>query len=206
MGPSRVESTLRLLRLTMWVLLAPIYLKAQDSIDSVHWGTHIFISQPVRSNYASHHKHLSGHSAKKTEPERSDHTKAVGYMGSVFMPLFSRPPFWLVPFSAYNQLCAQWVEPAKWPFVGAIRHLCLQTSCKHLIVPACSHLWVQLSRNPGVPGIMHNLRGKKWVFSKKEGSSWTGALQTLTRVVQWSYHHSVYVEPLCFRKQCKPPI
>ena len=46
-----------------------------------------------------------------------------------------------------------------WPFVGTIRHLCLQTRCKHLIVSACSHLLVQLSRNPGVPGIMHNLKG-----------------------------------------------
>lgn len=105
---------------------------------------------------------------QKRPKGRRDRTTRRGYLGSIFMPLLSRPPFWLLPFSAHNQLCAQRVVPAKWPFVGAIRHLCLQTSCKHLIVPACSHLWVQLSRNPGVPGIMHNLRGnKKRVFSKK---------------------------------------
>lgn len=60
-----------------------------------------------------------------------------------FMPVIL-DSFWLVPFSAYNQLCTQWAAPAKWPFVGTIRHLHHQTSCKHLIVSACSHLWVQL--------------------------------------------------------------
>lgn len=153
----------------MWVLLAPIYLKAQDSTEFVRRGTHIFISQPMHSNYASCHKHLSGYSTKKTKPGRRDRTKAVvalcrGYF-HVSVPQAS---FLVVAISAYSQLCAQWVVPAKWLFVGAIRHLCLQRSCKHLIVSACSHLWVQLSRNPGVPGITHNLRGKKEsVFQKR---------------------------------------
>lgn len=154
----------------MWVLLAPIYLKAQDSIYFVRWGGRIFISRPMHSKYASRHKHL-GSAQQRLKGVVTP--RPWGDAGFIFMPPLPRPPFWLLPFSAYNQLRAQWVVPAKWPFVGAIRHLCLQTSCKHLIVSACSHLWVQLSRNPGVPGIMHHLRGKKekkkGMFSKKEG-------------------------------------
>lgn len=152
----------------MWVLLVPIYLKAQDSIYFVGSGLCIFISQPMHFKYVSCHKHLSGHSTKRLNQEEVITPSLWGYSGSIFMPPLSRHPFWLLPFSAYNQLCAQWVGPAKWPFVGAIRHLCLQTSCKHLIVSACSHLLVQLSRNPGVPGIMHNLKGKKKCFPKKK--------------------------------------
>lgn len=152
----------------MWVLLVPIYLKAQDSIYFVRSGLCIFISQSMHFKYASCHKHLSGHSTKRLNQEEVITPSLWGYSGSIFMPPLSRHPFWLLPFSAYNQLCAQWVGPAKWPFVGAIRHLCLQTSCKHLIVSACSHLLVQLSRNPGVPGIMHNLKGKKKYFPKKK--------------------------------------
>lgn len=144
----------------------------------MRWGIYIFISQPMHFKYAS--CYISGIPQKRLRQKGGIPPRLWGYVGSIF-----RPPFWLLPFSAYNQLCVQWVVPAKWPFVGAIRHLCLQTSCKHLIVSACSHLWVQLSRNPGVPGIMHNLRGKKKkVFSKKEVSGWTCALQTLTRMVQ----------------------
>lgn len=166
----------------MWVLLAPIYLKAQDSIYFVRWGGHIFVSQLVCSKYAPCHKHL-GSAQKRLQGVVTP--RLWGDAGSIFMPPLSRPPIWWLPFSAYNQLCAQWAVPAKWPFVGAIRHLCFQTSCKHLIVSACSHLWVQLSRNPGVLGIMHDLRGKrKKVFSKKEGSGSTCALRTSTGVVQ----------------------
>lgn len=53
----------------MWVSLVPIYLKAQDSIYFVRWGICIFISQPVHSEYAAFHKHLSGHSPESLSQE-----------------------------------------------------------------------------------------------------------------------------------------
>lgn len=179
--------------------VSPNLLKSSRQHLLCEMGLCIFISQPMHFKYASCHKHLSGHSTKRLNREEVITPSQWGYSGSIFMPPLSRHPFWLLPFSAYNQLCAQWLVPAKWPFVGAIRHLCLQTSCKHLIVSACSHLLVQLSRNPGVPGIMHNLKGKKKVFSKKEDSGWTRTLQTLVRWFRRSYHCSVFMEPLHFR-------
>lgn len=127
------------------------------------------------------------------------------FCASVHLPLtylVLLPPWlWLVPLSVYNQLCAQWVVPAKWPFVGTIRHLHCQTSCKCLIVSACSHLWLQLSGIQVCP-VLCTIQGRKSIFPKR----WFG-LHTPLQSFCWVA--SGRLEPfcqavLCKRKQGKP--
>lgn len=75
-GPSRAVSTLRLLRLTMWVLLAPDLLKSSRRHLPCEMG-HMHFHLPADAFQICFLLYFR-HSTKKTEAERRDHTKAVG--------------------------------------------------------------------------------------------------------------------------------